>query len=780
MTITTRPWLLRSTALGLTGLIAACGGGGGVNSTPTPVQQVPAPTPTPTPVPTPTPAPAPTPTPTPTASYDTSEYRATVGAVSLDALAAYNVGATGKGVNIGIIDSGIDLQSAEFGNRISSASQDVAGNASIDDEAGHGTAVAFTAAGRRNDAGTHGVAFDATLTILRADRPGTCTATDTDDSDPCKFGTDAIAKGVDAARVAGAKVINLSLGGSAMPQNLMAAVGRATEAGIILVIAAGNDYEKNPTEAANPDAFAQVANNAGVARNLVIIAGSVGATDQISGFSNRAGDYAAHFLTAVGERVRAPDNNDTAYLWSGTSFAAPQISGAIALLAQAFPNLTGAQIVDILFRTARDAGAPGVDPVYGNGVIDLTKAFQPVGTTSLAGSKTSVSLVSNATLSAPMGDAAQTGLGAVILDSYKRAFATDLAATIQRTGPRRTLGGVLQTTTRNIAVERGNLSISMTLAPRGNGIVALERSTLSGAQAQSARAIAGTVMQRLGKKTAFGFAFSQGSGMLTAQLAGQSEPAFLVAGNGGLGFDSVARAASGLRHDIRGIGLSAAIESGDVFGRRDPGLIGLSGYRPSGYDRVTLALDKSFGRLSTLISATNMTERDTLLGARFDGSLGGARAATWFVDTRARWTPGNGWSLGGTMRQGWTRAALVGGLRGAGSVRTNSFAADIGKDRLFGADSIGLRIAQPLRVARGGIDYALPTKYDYATLAVSEWTTQRLNLAPTGRELVVETRYSILVPGGDLQTNMFWRRNPGNFATLPADYGLAMRYAIGF
>ena len=188
--------LLRSAPLATGLLLAACGGGGGggINSTPTPP---PATVPAPTPTPTPTPAP----TPTPTASYDTTEYRATVGAVSMNALAAYRVGATGKGIGVGIIDSGIDLQSQEFGTRVSSASQDVAGNASIDDEGGHGTAVAFTLAGRRNDAGTHGVAFDSTLIVLRADRPGTCATASKDDSDSgCKFGTDAIARGPPAQR----------------------------------------------------------------------------------------------------------------------------------------------------------------------------------------------------------------------------------------------------------------------------------------------------------------------------------------------------------------------------------------------------------------------------------------------------------------------------------------------------------------------------------------------------------------------------------------------------
>ena len=44
----------------------------------------------------------------------------------------------------------------------------------------------------------------------------------------------------------------------------------------------------------------------------------------------------------------------------------------------------------------------------------------------------------------------------------------------------------------------------------------------------------------------------------------------------------------------------------------------------------------------------------------------------------------------------------------------------------------------------------------------------------------MEARYRILIPGGDLQTNLFWRRNPGNIASIAADYGIAVRYGVGF
>src|SRR5206468_6359046 len=156
-----------------------------------------------------------------------------------NAIAAYNAGATGQGVKIGIVDSGINPNLAEFSGRIDPASGDVAGSRGVSDEGGHGTAVSAVAAAARNNSNTMGVAFDATIVSERADDVGSCATTGTDGG--CKFFDDSIAAGMDAARVAGAKVINLSLGGSAPGSLLHASMQRAVNAGVVLVISAGND-----------------------------------------------------------------------------------------------------------------------------------------------------------------------------------------------------------------------------------------------------------------------------------------------------------------------------------------------------------------------------------------------------------------------------------------------------------------------------------------------------------------------------------------------------------
>lgn len=776
-----RSRLGQSAALGTLLLATACssGGGGGVNPAP-------APAPVPTPTPAPTPVPTPTPTPTPTGN-DNAEYRATAGAVSMNALTAYDHGATGATIKIGIIDSGIDLQSAEFGDcsggtgtgscRITSASRDTGGNSSIDDEGGHGTAVAFTIAGRRNGAGTHGVAFDGSLVVLRADEPGSCATEVAGDSDSgCKFDDTAIATALNAARTAGVRVVNISLGGSAPNGAVTNAMTQATNGGVILVISAGNDGDPNP------DPFALPATNASVSHGLIIIAGSVGTNDQISSFSNRAGTAKNFFLAAVGEQVRAPDENNVPFLWSGTSFSAPQITGAIALIAQAFPTLTPTQIVNLLYASARDAGDPGIDDVYGRGILDLTRAFQPIGMMALAGSRAPASTDVNATLSAPMGDARQGALGTVVLDGFSRAFTMDLAQTIDRDGPRRELAQLMATRQRSFAVGVHDITLAMSLVPRRD-LAVLDRLGLGSGDARQARMLAASVIGRLGGNAKFAVGASESGAVLAARLAGRDEPAFLIARDPttNAGFDTDVGAAAAVRRAFGPWGVALAQEYGDVLTRRDTTLLALKS-RPErfGYGRTTLGLDRRFGGLRTGLSVTRLAENESVLGARFSGALGRARADSLFVDLGARYDFGSGWSLGASAREGWTWTDLRGGVEGGGLIRTDGFAGDVGKAGIFGRDRLGLRVAQPLRVWHGGIDYLLPQQWDYWTTSVTQWRLSRLNLSPQGREVDFELSYFRPFLGGDLSGNLFVRRDPGNFAALPDDRGGAVRLSFGF
>ena len=125
---------------------------------------------------------------------------------------------------------------------------------------------------------------------------------------------------------------------------------------------------------------------------------SVVATDRnnrITPFSNGCGEAATYCLAAPGawvlSTVYSEDGefssfiNKTAYAsFQGTSMAAPMVSGAAAVVKGAYPNLTARQVVDILLRSATDLGAPGTDPVYGHGLLNLARALQPIGPTRAA------------------------------------------------------------------------------------------------------------------------------------------------------------------------------------------------------------------------------------------------------------------------------------------------------------------------------------------------------------------------------------------------------------
>jgi hypothetical protein len=315
----------------------------------------------------------------------------------------------------------------------------------------------------------------------------------------------------------------------------------------------------------------------------------------------------------------------------------------------------------------------------------------------------------------------------------------------------------------------------------------LERLGLSSGDARQARLLAATAIGRLGGNAKFAIGASESGTALTARLAGRDDaaflPQFLIARDPATnaGFDADVGASAAVRRAFGPWGVSLAQEYGDVLTRRDTTLLALK-WKPErfGYGRTTLGLDRRFGGLRTGISVTRLAENNSVLGARFGGALGRARAESMFVDLGARYDLGGGWSLGASAREGWTWASLRGGVDGGGLIRTDGFAGDIGKAGIFGRDRLGLRVAQPLRVWHGGIDYLLPQQWDYWTSSVTQWRQSRLNLSPEGREVDFELSYFRPFLGGDLSGNLFVRRDPGNFASLPDDRGGAVRLSFGF
>ncbi|HKT14184.1 MAG TPA: S8 family peptidase, partial [Allosphingosinicella sp.] len=695
------------------------------------------------------------------------EYRRSNGANAHDALAAYEAGASGKGVKLAILDTGINAKLAEFAGRIDPASRDVAANRGVVDNEGHGTAVAGVAAAARNGSQILGVAFEATILSLNTSNPNDCGG-----DDGCTHSDTAIARAVDIARNSGAKIINISLGGDGVGASVLAAIERATQAGIVIVVSAGNE------SAADPDSFAlNISQQSG--NGLVIIAGAMESSRALASFSNKAGSGAAYYLTALGADVRTFDQNGTPFLYSGTSFSAPVISGAAALLASAFPNLTGAQIVNLLLTTADDAGAAGRDAVYGNGILNIERAFAPQGQTTLAGTSTPVSTDDNGTASGPMGQVTQAMAGAIILDGYSRAYALDLARTIARAPKERPLGQALSGDLHTASGAMGRTAVSITVnrRPGGGSFAESSQMGLSYRDGRKAKLVAGLALSRVSRTTAAAFGFSVSGKALQQRLAGHQANAFLVARDpmSRAGFDSDGSAGIGIRHDLGPVAMTVTSERGKVHDPRPA-----RGFDEPGYAIDAIAFDRRLGRVNLTLGASRLAEDMTLLGGRFSETFWTGGATSHFLDGSAAFDLGGGWGTSASYRRGWTRVSGSGALVGGGALASEAFAMDLSKRGAFvGGDRLELRLMQPLRILSGGLRMSLPTSYDYATRTAG-FESRLLSLAPGGREIDLEAAYTVALFGGSLSLNSYLRRQPGNIADAGDDVGGAIRFALRF
>lgn len=397
-------------------LLQACGGGGGNNQSAPPTAPA-APTPTPPSPPPPPPSgcviqfqnqtctagvlitpatnpppvlPPPLPSFTDPASWETAEYQANFGLDQIGASTAYAAGATGDGVTIAIIDVGNQTNHPEVFGRVNPAST------SIYDERGdivegdnrwaHGLQVATLAMGTRNNVGAHGVAPGAELLYIRVDAGFSFPSPD---NFPLHTPED-IAQSVDYAVANGAEIISMSVGVSQDSSRILFnAIKRATDQGVVVITALGNYFDGRPDSQKTITLFPAAYGGDPAFNGRLVLAGASNAQGNIGFFSPRAGPHADAFLLAPGANmlvpgggggrsiILAPGNTTSLLRDSGTSFAAPHIAGALALVMSGFPNLSAASALQMLYDTAIDVGPSGVDPTNGVGRIDLRPVFTP-------------------------------------------------------------------------------------------------------------------------------------------------------------------------------------------------------------------------------------------------------------------------------------------------------------------------------------------------------------------------------------------------------------------
>lgn len=361
-------------AIALALALTACGGGGGGGGN---VRVDPPVAPPPT-----TPPPV-TPEPPPPAQPTRQGH--------LAAINALGTGLTGQGVRIGVVDSGVNRAHPTLAGRVVANYSYVDGRVNDlgrDDVVGHGTTVASLAAGGVYAGVQQGVAPGAEIVSARiiADQRPTDDGSGNGNQVDGALGLAQVHRDLVNA---GVKVMNNSWGGlywtapSVTAQIADEYRPFILSNGGLVVFATGNDARADPSNMAalpsrpGPSGTRPAAD---LARGwLAVTAVDTVNPTQRAAYANACGEAADYCLAAPGTAVypdpQATDGSASFFYGWGTSYAAPLVSGAAALVWQRFPYFSNDLVRQTLLGTATDIGAAGVDPVFGHGLLNVGKAI---------------------------------------------------------------------------------------------------------------------------------------------------------------------------------------------------------------------------------------------------------------------------------------------------------------------------------------------------------------------------------------------------------------------
>lgn len=663
----------------------------------------------------------------------------------------------GGGVTVAVLDSGVRATHNEFGGgaRVLSGYNVADGNADFSDmdSASHGTRVASVALG-----GSLGVAPGATLLpvrIIKSD--GT-------------FTTSEIAAGIEYARTRGAPINNISATvydtGS-----IRAALERSAAADVLTVAAAGNYGNPNPVPAQLLD------NLSANAVGHFLVVGAIDASDQITAWSDRAGTTMNRYLVARGTSVpSALNTGDDQYgSASGTSFSSPQVAGAAALVKGADPSLSMDSVAEILLRTADDLGAPGVDPVYGWGKLNPSRALQPVGvlgipdTDAAAGASAPVH-ATTLRLGSAFGDALSTVpslTGVVALDEYLRPYRVDLSAGVARANNELDLSQRLAAAgldRESVQLHIGGMRLQSTwqYAP------VPARAAFAGDEDRAE--ITDHALALSGGSQRWQWEYTAGVAPASRFGAGAWQPLQRLdwlAGDGpGGGYLGL------LQNGVEGVALAAGLSP--RLGLR---LGYFSGESANAWDEapvrtVLSQLDYALGPVRLRLTAGQLQEQSGILGSYGGGALAtGEDAATSSLEMSGlwQWSPRNAltahYQVGRTavhsqhsgVLRNWS--TLYSDTWGVGAVHSGMFRDD---------DFIGLRYSQPLRIQRGTVTVDAPLQRDLQHRIARDQT--QVSVVPSGMERDLEFAYGFgFGTGGHFTASVVYRSEPGHVQEADSD-----------
>lgn len=225
---------------------------------------------------------------------------------------------------------------------------------------GHGTHVAGTIAAYDNNEGVVGVYPGVNMHIVKI----------FNDSGQWTYASDLI-DAITQCQDAGSNVVNMSLGGGSSSTTERNAMQSFTDAGMLLVAAAGNDGNSAKSYPASYDAVMSVA--------------AVDSSENRASYSQYNDQVE---IAAPGSAVQSTYPTNTYASLSGTSMATPHVAGGAALVWSYFPQCSNNQIRSALNATAKDKGSAGRDNFYGYGLMQLADAYNYLNTNGCAGGGT--------------------------------------------------------------------------------------------------------------------------------------------------------------------------------------------------------------------------------------------------------------------------------------------------------------------------------------------------------------------------------------------------------
>jgi len=724
-----------------------------------------------------------------------AEYSSSTTVTQLRIRGVHSRGILGAGVKVALLDTGLDLSNPEFYNnsRVLTPYNVVDGSSDVTDSIHHGTHVAGIIAASGNGRGMYGVAPMADLLMIKVFNGGTASATH-------------INNGLDYAIAQGARVVNMSFG-TTTPLGDTALRRAAATNQAVLVVAAGNEGTRNPNW---PGRYARES----WAGGTMLVVGAVDNNNRLASFSNRAGDTAQFYLVAPGVNIFSAYGSGYGYM-SGTSMAAPAVSGAAALVTGYWPYLRASQVAAILLNTADDLGAPGVDAVYGHGLLNVNRALSPVGSytyRSASGYKVTVPLsVLGLASRQPtvVTPSAFQGLQTEVFDAYGRNFTSDEGASLavrsvltseMVMGPAADATAVSQ----RVAMDGSRLTLwqaatlpAGTLHAAANGVMSPLSAGLSPTQAWggSATNAPGALRWDNGR----GWGLSLGSGGLSGVglgLAANALPDTSLDDNAGgtppvastalpqLTASPLAGFAPAHRFAVLSMPLGGARSAAGGLWRAR-----LAALRPDLPDSLHAAQGRvNMAELSVdtpeLALNANLGQLDEhgLLGGYSSPALGlDAAHRTQGLSLSGAWRLSPRWAATGSWSQTRTAAPSASGmLMSASGIRANARGLGLsGRQLLQDDDQFSLAWLQPLKARSGQLNYSVVTGVDDEGQPV--YGQQTVNLGSGPREWQADVRYQWRNSSSGLWTAaMTLRVHPDHDASAPAQVAGGVRYQLPF